>query len=227
MKRLVVVACLALLAAAIFTSCGSDNGSGPGDGNGGGEVTVLSAASSSGWTVEDFFVEEKTGADCEYHSYHSTEIGSVWIPGGFSLVTQSQPGLNCCDYERKNCQLTSKKVDLTPYKTARIQGKIRFYNEHYFDGAGVDALIKVYVVSNVPGSPELTVVYRSSVISPAQGETVSEESFDVSLENALTYREASVLIYMGVQGGCVGSYPDYRPNQMSLALQGIRIVGIK
>lgn len=84
----------------------------------------------------------------------------------------------------------SRRVDLTSYREARLRCRMT-------RPGGGD--VYVYAESNVPGSQDLLIV------TALANSTVIDSSMDVSLENALGFRESSVLVRL--YGGSDGSGP--------------------
>jgi hypothetical protein len=209
------------------SGCGGDDTQNPNGngGNGGGEVTVLSASTSDGWTC-DFFISIRSGSSCSnLRTYDTDSIGSFWIPEGFRIYTRSTPGTDCCNAQLKSGSITSKKLDLSGYASLRLQGHLKLYFERQVTGLG-QAWVGLTLLSNVPNTPDLEIAYEK--LTPSQtGEFVLEKSIDVSLENAIGHKEATLFINGRVDGGCGGSYPTYVPAEVYVELRALRIVATK
>ncbi len=207
--------------ALVLPGCGGDDGTGPGDGNGGGEKTILSAATSDGWTCH-FYITEVSGPSCEYYrQYESERIEDFWIPGGFRVATRSARATDCCNSQGKRGTITSGKIDLSGYETVRLKTHLTFYEDHWVSGTYGE--IRVTLYSNVPNTPDLLRVIDEHFVAVSGLPTLIEKDIDVSLENAIGYKEATIEIRINVNGGCGG----YWLNDLSVEVGNFRIVGTK
>jgi hypothetical protein len=209
----------------VALNCGGGDSAGPGDGSGGGEKTVLSAATSDGWSMT-LHGTERRDANCTTYTFDSTNIGDVWIAGGFSVVTQSRTGNNCCQGQYKYCRIESKRFDLSGYTKARFRATLRMYSEHYVEPGGWRIHTLLGLKSNVPNSPGLDLI-NEDLYAEFAGETLVEKNIDVSVENAIGYKEASISMSFEVSGGCGGTAPDFLWNQVYVELTDLKIVATK
>jgi hypothetical protein len=184
---------------------------------------VVSAATKDGWTLA-LHVDEKRDANCTTYSSNSTNVGEVWVTGGFSVVTQNRTGNNCCQWQYKLCRLDSKKFSLTGYKTVRLKAHLTMYAQHYVEPGGWRGKINLSLISTVPGSPSLFDVVSEQLYADFNGSTTVEKDIDVSLANAIGYPEATVRLTIEVSGGCGGSGANLVWNDVYVKLADIKIV---
>jgi hypothetical protein len=163
----------------ILACGGNDSPSGPGDGNGDGEtVTLMSGADPSTWEFAD------TGAD---------RYGPYWQNGVFrSRAWQERipPYGECRTYGGSATVISRGRLDLTRYRTARVTFRVVGNLASNAYGS-----YRLRVLSHVPGSPGLDVV--NDRLWGHQGRD-QERPVELSLENALGLREASIELYYSV-----------------------------
>jgi hypothetical protein len=214
----------AVAVALSVASCG-DDGTGPSDGNIGEEKIVLSARTSDGWTCHFYIDETSTPYNCAgyYRQYESERIEDFWIPGGFRVLTHSTrgPAYDCCSYQKKEGKIMSGKINLSGYKTLRLKTHLKFDADSYTNPGGYcDVYVTIH--SNVPNTPDLLGVINE-YFSARQGPVYTiEKDIDVSLENAIGYKEATIEIRVKLMGGCGGLNNDH-----SIELGDFRIVGTR
>lgn len=214
-KRLGIVISLVVL---LVPACGNDDATGPRGGNGGGEKTILSAETSDGWSCH-FYISERSGPRCEYYrQYESERIEDFWIPGGFRISTRSDRGTDCNNYQEKRGTITSGKIDLSGYETVRLKAHLTFYEDHQ---AGYGE-IRATLYSNVTNTPDLVGIINERFHAETGGVPI-EKDIDVSLENAIGYKEATIVLQFRVYVDCGG----YVLNNLFLEVGNFRIVGTR
>lgn len=183
--RLVV----ALIFPLILGACSSDDSTGPGDGgndddNGSDEWVVL---------VDENNPADWTDIDQQYGNDLCSFSGGV-------LRVESEMGIH--GMRNSRIVITSKHVDFTQYSQARIQFTLRAHHE----SGGVTRLVDVQIISHVPGTPGLRCCGISlSAYNPNPPSSYfKEESYDISLENALGISDATIKVDL-----LQNTYEDY------------------
>jgi len=99
----------------------------------------------------------------------------------------------------------SKRLDLSPFREARLRCRMTR------PMCETNGYVYVFFESNVPGTRDLSVVTAPPPLA------VADSSFDVSLENGLGWREASVFVHL--EGGW-----SYGGNQR-VSVADLQVVG--
>jgi hypothetical protein len=194
--RTVFLACLYFS----LIGCGEQNTpAGPGDpGNGDGLVTLLDATDASEWSCEI-----PGSSNCNYCQVTS---GAIVVRDS----TYLNPDSRRCNSLGGRCTFRLvHRLDFRPYESARLQCHIERSD------APFGAAVSIWIRSNVPGTPDLN-VYSTMASRP--------EDVDLSLENALTYAEATVEII-------ANAYASGEPSQgcgdtASIVLSNFRVVAV-
>ncbi len=172
-----------------------------------GETTILDASPGS-WTPTRLqLVERLYTNDCIYDYKDSSDLGLVLSGAVFGFHGTA----GGCGNESRSCApqgvdavLSSGRIDFTRYSEARLRCVLRSggAGRRGYEGGGLRgratfAHVYVDIASNVPGTPDLRVVYREF-----QSNDTTETAIDVSLENALGLREATVVITLDAKADC-------------------------
>jgi hypothetical protein len=168
---------LSLIFLVILGACGGDDsaapgGDGDGDGNGNNEWTVLIDFAVAGDWIE--YLDSPDAPSDRFHSSFQNGVLKVWVEQGYNHVITG------------SATLTSKHVDLTNYREARLRFTRRWY--HTTPGS---VAVQARALSFVPGTPGLPLAFNS-VAGPTSPPQVDEMTFDVSMENALGISEAAL-----------------------------------
>lgn len=208
MNRSLVPILLALLLCAL--SCSSDNGS-PSDPDGGGDdsaVTVISMANKSSWTFQE------NGTTRPY---------SYWDNGTFrcSVDIYGTPP-NCSSLNRSYSALSANRINFTQFKECRVQFRAHARTIHYSWTGGALARVSMVIRSNTPRAPDLEVMEQ---VLHSEYQQVSEldETFDISLANALGFSEATVSVYLQTTLNEPGTAPCQ--SESLIEVSGFKIVG--
>ncbi len=169
MKRLLA---LLISSLGLLVACGSDGGPSqppppppppPNDST----VVLLSSAYAADWVCS-------ACQDCNVEAGVLVSRDSlVYIPA--EVRCASRRTSEYCGVSSRN------RLDFRPYRAARLQFKVRKVGYTQYDFVGVD------VLSNVPGTPNLTVYEERYFQTPFT-------TVDVSLKNVLTYGEATIRV---------------------------------
>jgi hypothetical protein len=103
--------------------------------------------------------------------------------------------------------LLSSAFDLRPYSSARLRfewASLFEIHEQATSGGGGSGEVRVIVKSNVPGTDDLSVLWKSFRSRALAPQLTSSDGgvVDVSLENALGFGEATVQIFLRLDGWC-------------------------
>lgn len=169
---------IALIFPLILGACSGDDPAGPGgngdgDGNGSDEWTVLIDIAVAGDWIE--YEDSPDSPGDRFHSSFENGVLKVWVEQGYNRVIDG------------SATLTSKHVDLTNYSEARLRFTLRGYHS-----TPSTANVEARVLSFVPGTPGQGLVYDYTAYAGGNPTQPQEETFDVSMENALGISEAAL-----------------------------------
>lgn len=164
-------------------ACGGDKSPSPADpGPTDGSVVLLSGARPADWVCPPDYCRMCRIQDDVMASHDTTYL---LREGG------TPTGAYYCSPSGGSCAWASaNRIDFRPYSSARVQLRVTLA-KLYGNGQGTGGRLVVRVKSNVPGTPDLTIIdeaiFRTGPINQEWSRT-----FDVSLENALTFAEGTV-----------------------------------
>jgi len=195
-------------------SCGGgdDPASPPGNGGNGddGTVTLLDASQPQDWTPSCSFC---------------IPWERCFLSNGVFIVSDStryDASQRDCDSQAPlGCTwMNQTQLDFRPYDSARLQFSLHVV------AYGAESHIRAILHSNVPGTPDLTLV--SERFYP-QTPYPWEKAYDISLENALLFREATLEIGLTHQasGSPTPTFPAECPHETSASIYGLRIVATR
>ncbi len=182
MKRPATIGVLVI--AAVLAACSKDDGSltDPAGDGGGGDVTVISMANENAWTFETSLNRPRT----------------YWENGVFKCsvyIYGTSP--NCSSLNRINSAVSANRIDFTQYKTCRVQFRAYARAHAFAWTGGAHARLTVIIHSNVPATPDLEVVeIQAEALSLSSTPDEMDQTFDLSLENALGFSEGTVGVYL-------------------------------
>lgn len=102
---------------------------------------------------------------------------------------------NCSSLNRINSAVSASRIDFTQYKSCRVQFRAYARAHAYAWSGGAHARVNVIVHSNVPATPDLEVV-EVQALSLSSSPDELDQSFGLSLENALGFSEGTVGVYL-------------------------------
>lgn len=205
---------LAALVVALAGCSGGDSPQSPG-GNGA-SVVILDATSAVGWTGT--VLDSRRDIQCFSHTDTLTSPASYWQTGRFigGVRVETVPGNNqCCNGAHSETTIHSAaRFDLSQYSSARVQCRV---HPTLYDASSNNRQVTFTVRSNVPGSQDLRVFQ----VAPA-----AEETIDLSLQNALSFQEASFELRIETSGPCLG-VPGVWYGEVIVEVFDLRIVGTR
>lgn len=216
-RRLSIVFLTASILLAL-ASCGGDDPQDPGDSNGN-EIVVLSADKPEDWSAligHDYNFPTR----CTTYDFDRiTDVSAILSNGAFRVRTYSYGSGTCCVFENYLCEIqTTKLVDLTPYKTARVKGQVRMYMQREaFGGCGLE------VRADFCG---LTRLVDEKLCERANGSVVTKD-FDLNISDALDCARGTFYLTIRVGGWCGGSSPTWQDNEVYVEVRNLRIVVTK
>jgi len=202
-----------------LASCGGDDSQGPGDDGNGNEEVLLSSSKASDWSAIILRTFNNPARCTEWDSDRSTNVGDILSNGIFRVRTYSYGSGTCCVIERYQCEIqTTRLLDLTTYKTARLKGQVRMYMQREaFGGCGLD------VRADFCG---LTRLVSETLCESAFGSVVTKD-FDLNISDALDCARGTFYLTIRVGGWCGGSSPTWQDNEVYVEVQDLRIVVTK
>lgn len=200
-----------LLLLVAVLSCSKDGGpADPDDGGGNQTVTVISMANQGAWTIQ---------TSLPGWPYTSWENGVLKC----SVEIYGTPP-NCSSHNRSCSASSANRIDFTQYKSCRVQFRARGRAHAYAWTGGATAKVTVVIRSNVPATPDLEVVESWAGSSGSQpGEL--DETFDLSLENALGFHEGTIAVYLNTTLSEPGQSPCQ--SESFIEILGFKVVGTK
>jgi hypothetical protein len=222
---------LALTLAIATLSCGDKKGDSvtgivPGEG------TIIGADPQS-WSVDQVTIIGPPAPGCYPTERHNADVGEILSNGVFGFHGEAVP----CGSHSQDCVPSSllavlhssQRIDFSRYSAARLRCSIRSAGAQEYEGVGglTFSSVTVSILSNVPGTPNLNNVVQAYAIHDT-----TTTPFDVSLENALSFREATVELRIEAACRCghTGSGYSwdplvYRQGSGFLEVSNFRIVG--
>jgi hypothetical protein len=181
------------LAALVVALAGCGGGDSPQSPDGA-PVVILDATSAVGWTGT--VLDSRRDIQCFSHTDTLTSPQSYWQTGRFigGVRVEGVPGNEqCCNgAHQKSTIRSAARFDLSQYTSARVQCRVR---TTLYDPSANNRQVTLTARSNVPGLQDLQ-VFR---VAPD-----GEQSIDLSLQNALSFQEASFELTIETGGGCLG-----------------------
>jgi len=230
---------IVFISLATYIGCngnGSPQDSGPGDN----EVTLL-GTSPSEWTVT--LVRDSLDRPCDSQYVTSHDITKILSGSTFTIRARSHACSTSlgetCDGERATAELASSaRLDFRPFASARAQFRVSLHSRSHilYPSGGclygyTTGAVRVFVESNVPGSPGLVLYERTEFYAPRRPPCESvvsvSDTVNVSLANALTFSEATLTMSVDVLSGCTlrdGLGHTY-DSEAWLEIHDFRIVG--
>lgn len=200
-----------LLLLVTVLSCSKDDGT-PADPNDDGAgnqtVTVISMAKKDAWT------------------YQTTLPGwpyTSWENGVFkcSVAIDGTPP-SCRSLDRSCTARSANRIDFTQYKTCRVQ--FHAYARADAFAGNATAKVTVVVLSNVPATPDLEVVETWAASSNSQADEL-DQTFDLSIENALGFHEGTVIVHL--QTFLNEPQHSICQSESFIEIHGFKVVGTK
>lgn len=202
----------AILAAALaLLSCGGGDGptNPPGNGGNGSLVTLLDASRPEDWIP--------SCSSC-YRDWERCSVrGGVFTVADTTRYDSAERA--CLSSAFYGCTWTSRThIDFRPYESARLQFSVRVtdYGSH--------SIVWAVVHSNVPGTPDLPL--PTTALLPREPYATWEQLVDISLENALTFREATLELGLRHRASAAPTptFPPECRGRTSASIHGMKIV---
>lgn len=125
----------------------------------------------------------------------------AWIPTVYPGCDRQEFRYLCARWlDIREARIESPRMDLSRYSSARLKFRIRAYHipreinpdEGFYTGRLISFTVRVK--SNVPGTDDIAVLDWSYMPTEMYADSTLAHEVDVSLENALGFREATVEI---------------------------------
>ncbi len=229
MTRLPCSLFLALtLLAALLPGCGDDKETVT-NAIGFDEELILGTDPASWTAVQIRTIEPESG--CFWHETQSTDLLLVLQDDAFRFHGTASPCGSqldgCMPQELYAVLQSAERIDFTRYREARLRCTIRYGGNgvngglrRSIGGSG-PAEVTLHIHSNVPGTPGL-----SSVVRQFCTNDTTVVPIDISLENALAFREATVELILDAGATCARWIDDsYHPGTGYVEVTGFGIVG--
>jgi len=193
-----------LLAPVLLAGCGGDKATNP---NGSGETLILGADPAHWTPVSLFVIERESPTSCYWNWRESTDLGLVLSDDVFGF----HGAAHGCGPELENCVQqgimallqSTQRIDFTGYADARLRCVLRSGGSATAEGGGLGgpsgtpARCYIRIISNVPGTPGFYVVSQDF-----NSNDTTDVAIDVSLENALSFREVTIELSLQAEARC-------------------------
>jgi hypothetical protein len=112
----------------------------------------------------------------------------------------------CSSLNRSSGARSANRIVFTQYEAGRVQFRAQARAHSFAWTGGATARVNVVIHSNVPATPDLEVVEAWAGSASSQpGEL--DKMFDLSLENALGFKEATLAVYLNTTSTNPASRP--------------------